>query len=66
MARLMSAIDAINDARDINAGFDALVALMMSAKQADAPPLKELGEVIRSRHEKMGATLDEALRSIEA
>ena len=65
MASLMQARDAINQAKDLNAGLDALTALMRSANDADAPQLADLAEVIEAVHYSMRDHLSAIERCID-
>lgn len=65
MANLCRAEDALQNAADLNKGLDALVSLMMSANESDAPPLKDLAEVIWSVQSGIGGHLDELRRCLK-
>ena len=60
MAKILQAHDALNEAKSVNGGLDALSALMRSAKEADVPTLKELSDLLGAIHDKM----DEHLTTI--
>lgn len=66
MAKIIQAHDALNEAKSINAGLDALSALMRSAKEADAPPLKELSDLIGAIHDKMDEHLNTIGRCLDS
>lgn len=57
---LGSVIDAIDRAEGINQGLDALVSLLFSAREADMPSGKAIGELLYSIQQDMGNRLAEA------
>ncbi|WP_341743080.1 hypothetical protein [Azonexus hydrophilus] len=61
---LMRVADAIDRAKGVNAGLDALVCLMMGCNEADIPRGRPLAELIYSIHRDMTTFLDEAERGL--
>lgn len=59
MANLCRAEDALQNAADLNKGLNALVDLMLSAKDSDAPKLRYLAEVVWCIQKGIGRHLDE-------
>ena len=66
MAKILQAHDALNEAKSINSGLGALSALMQSANEVDAPPLKELSELLNAIHDKMDAQLTTLGRCLDS
>ena len=66
MAKILQAHDALNEAKSINGGLGALSALMQSAKDVDAPPLKELSELLNALHDKMDEHLNTIGRCLDS
>lgn len=65
MARdLMKVADAIDRAKGVNAGLDALVCLMMGCNDSDIPNGRPLAELIYSIHRDMSTFLDEAEKEL--
>ena len=65
MARnILGACDAIDRAKGINAGFDAMVSLLMSASDADVPNGKALAELLWSVQKDLECELDKAAQSL--
>ena len=64
MARMMHAIDALNRAKGVNKGLDALVSMLMAIDEA--PEAKKIGEVIWAIHDQMQTFLDEAGRALDS
>lgn len=66
MARdILRASGAIERAKGINSGIDALVSLMLGCNEADVPDGKSLAELIWSIHKDMDTALDEASSSLK-
>ena len=63
MARLMQAADALNRARGVNQGLDAVVSMLMSTEET--PDSKSIAEVIWALHDQMQLFLDEVGRAID-
>lgn len=57
---ILAASDAINRAKGINAGLDALVSLLMASNEADVPPGKSLAELLLSIQKDLEKTLSSA------
>lgn len=66
MARDISSVfDAIDRAKGINSGLDALVALMLGCNESDVPQGKILAELLWSIQRDMETVLNEASRSLK-
>lgn len=66
MARLVQANDALNQAKDVNTGFEALVALLGAVPESDAPKAREIAEIISAMHFRMRDHLDNLERCLDA
>lgn len=61
MARDISSVyDAIDQAKRINSGLDALVALLLGCRDADVPAGIEIAELLQSIQKNMEQTLQDA------
>ncbi len=66
MARdLLRVSDAIDRAKGINSGIDALVSLMLGCNDADVPDGKSLAELIWSIQKNMDTALDDASANLK-
>lgn len=66
MARdLMQVHDAVNRAKEINSGLDALVDLLLGCRDSDVPKGEALAELIWSVQKNMDQTLEEALEVLQ-
>lgn len=65
MAKLLQANDALDHAIDSNKGLDALVCLMFSVEEADAPDMKSLAELVWSVQKDIASHLDDLKRCIK-
>lgn len=61
---ILRAVDAVNRAVGINAGLDALVALLFEAEGVDSPPPRAIGELIWSVQKDLKASLAEASKHL--
>lgn len=65
MARLLKACDALSQAKDVNAGFSALASLLGAVNEVDAPPMKEVAEILSSMQLQMRDHLDNLGRCLD-
>lgn len=66
MAKLLQAGDALNQAIDSNNGLEALASLMTSAREADAPDLKSLAELVCCVQKDIASHLDDVRRYLDS
>lgn len=57
---LLSVSDAITNAEGVNDGLDALVSLLFSAKEADVPTGRAIGELLYVIQKDLGNWLEQA------
>lgn len=57
---LLAVSDALDLAADVNNGIDALIALLFSAKQADVPSGRAIGELLNCLHNDLERHLADA------
>ena len=63
MARdILRASDAIDRARDVNSGLEALASLIVGCNKSDIPDSRGIAELISAVHLQMSRDLDEADR----
>lgn len=65
MAKLLRANDALENAIDSNNGLEALVELMGSARDVDAPNLKHLADLVSIVQKDIAASLEDIQRCIK-
>lgn len=65
MAKLLQAEDALDRAIASNYGLDALVRLMFSAQEADAPDMKHLADLVWSVQKDIASHLDNLQRCLK-
>lgn len=63
MSRLLQAADALNRAKGVNQGLDAVVSMLMSSEET--PDTKNIAEVLWALHDQMQLFLDEVGRAID-
>ncbi len=57
---ILRATDAINQAKGVNSGLDAIVSLLMGSSEGDLPKGTEIGELIYCVQLRMAQLLEEA------
>lgn len=62
---ISSVYDAIDQAKGINSGLDALVSLLLGCRDSDVPSGVKLAELIHSVQKDMERTLQEASESLK-
>ncbi len=64
MAKLCQALDALDCAKGINSGLDALANLMAAADEG-SPKMKEVAEILGAMHDQMKGHLEEVRRCLD-
>lgn len=65
MARIVQASDALDQAKGVNAGLDALVCLLVAVPESEALKVKEIAEIISAMHFRMRDHLDNIERCLD-
>ena len=66
MARIVQAHDALDQAKGVNAGLDALVSLLVAVPEGETLKAKEIAEIISAMHFRMRDHLDNIRRCLES
>lgn len=66
MARIVQAHDALDQAKGVNAGLDALVSLLVAVPEGEALKAKEIAEIISAMHFRMRDHLDNIKRCLDS
>lgn len=64
MAKLCQAMDALDRARGVNSGIDALVALM-AAVDNGSPKMTDVAEILWAMHDQMQSHLEEIRKCLD-